>query len=46
MGKVGDDRLPAVARVVPDEVVVQTPLAAQVVDGAGLVKIEVRGGAW
>src|SRR6516162_4347998 len=42
MRQVGDDRLAAVARVAPDQVVEHASLGAQVEDGSGLVHIEMR----
>ena len=42
MREIGNDGLAAVARVAPDQVVEHAALAAQAVDGAGLMEVEVR----
>jgi len=43
MGQVRDDCLAAIARVAPDQIVEHAALGAEIVEGAGLVHVEMRG---
>jgi hypothetical protein len=42
MCQIGDDRLPAIQRIAPDQIVIHTALRAHIIHGARLMDIKVR----